>query len=59
MSCSFTDFSILAPRPSARQMTVISNLLASASDEEKTEVLQHPLIGEYNSRCIILLGHLS
>ncbi|XP_019881595.2 transient receptor potential channel pyrexia [Aethina tumida] len=38
------DFSILAPRPSARQMTVISNLLASASDEEKTEVLQHPLI---------------
>ncbi|CAH0561136.1 unnamed protein product [Brassicogethes aeneus] len=38
------DFGILAPNTSERQMEVISNLVASASEEERTEVLQHPLI---------------
>lgn len=44
-----TDFSVLAPENKCeeqiRQMDVISSLLVAASDEEKTEVLQHPIIG--------------
>ncbi|KAG5876875.1 hypothetical protein JTB14_021238 [Gonioctena quinquepunctata] len=41
------DFSVLAPKTCGRQMEVISSLLVSASDEEKIEVLQHPLIELY------------
>ncbi|XP_072386530.1 transient receptor potential channel pyrexia-like isoform X2 [Diabrotica undecimpunctata] len=41
------DFSVLAPKKCGRQMEVISNMLVAASEEEKIEVLQHPLIELY------------
>nr|XP_023020874.1 transient receptor potential channel pyrexia-like [Leptinotarsa decemlineata] len=41
------DFSVLAPKNCERQMEVISQMLVSASEEEKIEVLQHPLIELY------------
>ncbi|CAG9857184.1 unnamed protein product [Phyllotreta striolata] len=41
------DFRVLAPKKYGRQMDVISSVLAAASDEEKIEVLQHPLIELY------------
>ena len=46
-SCPRPDFKVLAPTKCSRQMDVISSLLVAANDEEKTEVLQHPLIGEW------------
>ncbi|CAG9819853.1 unnamed protein product [Phaedon cochleariae] len=41
------DFAVLAPKTSRRQMEVISSLLVAASEDEKIEVLQHPLIELY------------
>lgn len=41
------DFSVLAPKTSGRQMEVISSLLVAATEDEKIEVLQHPLIELY------------
>ncbi|XP_063913650.1 transient receptor potential channel pyrexia-like [Zophobas morio] len=43
----YVDFKVLAPTKCSRQMDVISSLLVAANDEEKTEVLQHPLIELY------------
>ncbi|XP_044254236.1 transient receptor potential channel pyrexia-like [Tribolium madens] len=45
----FVDFGVLAPPRSGRQMSVISRLLVSACEEEKTSVLQHPVIELYLS----------
>ncbi|EFA02876.2 transient receptor potential channel pyrexia [Tribolium castaneum] len=45
----FVDFGFLAPRKTGGQMSVISRLLVSASEEEKTSVLQHPVIELYLS----------
>ncbi|XP_018560868.1 transient receptor potential channel pyrexia-like [Anoplophora glabripennis] len=41
------DFTVLAPKKCRRQMEVISNVLVVASEDEKTEVLQHPVIELY------------
>lgn len=45
LSSGRTDFSILAPFGEKNQMTVLSDILKAANDEEKVEILQHPLIG--------------
>ncbi|KAJ8971001.1 hypothetical protein NQ317_012582 [Molorchus minor] len=41
------DFSILAPKACERQMEVISHLLLAATEEQKTDFIQHPLIELY------------
>lgn len=43
----FLDFSILAPYGRERQMTLVSHMLAAANENEKVEILQHPLLGRF------------
>lgn len=42
----FLDFSVLAPKQNPRQMSVTSRLILAATEEEKTEILQHPVLGK-------------